>query len=187
MLFHEPGQGRKVAALSVKSMCDGIYYKKGEMTMNDTFWMQEAIKEAKLAYQEDEIPVGCIIVKDQKIIARAHNSKEKHNNSLHHAEINAIAQASAYLKDWRLSDCDMYVTLEPCLMCCGAIINARLRFVVYGAYDIKGGAVESLTHSFDIKGLNHKVNYLGGVLQADCAQLLKDYFKHKRDENHPQL
>ena len=155
--------------------------------MKDIDFMQEALLEAKKALEKDEIPVGCVIVKDQKVIARAHNSKEQYKNSIYHAEINAINQACAMLNDWRLSDCDLYVTLEPCLMCCGAMINARIRRVTYGAYDPKVGAVESMAKTFETKGLNHTILYLGGVLKEESSSLLKQYFKNKRDESHPDL
>ena len=148
--------------------------------MNDAHWMQMALQQAKLALLEDEIPVGCVIVKDNRIIASAHNQKEKYRNSQYHAEMIALHQASQVLQDWRLQDCDVYVTLEPCLMCCGALIQARVRRVIYGAYDPKVGAVESIAHSFDTKGLNHSVLYLGGVLQQEASELLKQYFQKKR-------
>lgn len=155
--------------------------------MDDLFFMKEALREAQLALLENEVPVGCVIVKNNKIIARAHNKKENNKNSLHHAEIIAINEASKTLNSWRLHDCDVYVTLEPCIMCAGALIQAQVRRVIYGAYDFKSGAVESIAKTFDIKALNHKIDYLGGVLEADSKSLLKHYFKHKRDENKPNL
>ena len=155
--------------------------------MDDLIFMQAALAEARLSLQEDEIPVGCVIVKDNKIIAQAHNQKQKYKNSQYHAEMIALFQATKALNDWRLQDCDVYVTLEPCLMCCGALIQARVRRVIYGAYDPKVGAVESIINTFDIKGLNHQILYLGGILKEESSSLLKQYFKHKRDENHLDL
>ena len=107
-------------------------------------YMKIALKEAQIAYLEDEVPVGCVIVKDDKIIARGHNKKEKNNNAILHAEIVALNKAQKKLNDWHLNDCTMYVTLEPCLMCTGAIIQTRIKKVVYGCLDPKGGAIESV-------------------------------------------
>lgn len=143
--------------------------------------MKQALEEASLALNEDEIPVGCVIVKDNQVVARGHNQKERQKNSQYHAEMIALFNATNYLNDWRLQDCDVYVTLEPCLMCCGAMIQARVRRVIYGAYDPKVGAVESTAKIFDAKGLNHKITYLGGVLKEESSELLKQYFKDKRE------
>lgn len=145
-------------------------------------YMLEALKEASKALELDEVPVGCVIVKDDKIIARAHNIKESSNNPAGHAEILAIQQAAKYLNNWRLNDCELYVTLEPCLMCCGAIIQARIKKVYYGAVDTKAGGAESLAHTFDLQGLNHYVSYDGGILEKECQKLLSDYFKTKREK-----
>ena len=148
--------------------------------MKEIFYMQEAIKEAKKAQKIDEVPIGCVIVKDGVIIARGYNKKEKSQDVTSHAEIVAIRKASKKLNNWRLIDCDLYVTLEPCIMCCNAIVQSRIRKVYYGAIDVKGGGVESLIRSFDIQGLNHNVLSQGGILENECSNLLKDYFKEKR-------
>ena len=142
--------------------------------------MRCALKEAQKAMEKDEVPVGCVIVLDGVIIARAHNKKETNNNPLGHAEMIAIQKATKKLGDWRLKDCEMYVTLEPCLMCCGALIQSRIKKVYYGAKDEKGGGVESLAYTFEIQGLNHYVNYEGGIMEKECQNLLSNYFKSKR-------
>ena len=148
--------------------------------MEHNLYMHEAIKEAKKAQKIDEVPIGCVIVKDGCIIARGYNKKEKKQDVTSHAEIEAIRKASKKLNNWRLVDCDLYVTLEPCIMCCSAIVQSRIRKVYYGAIDAKGGGVESLVRSFDIQGLNHNVLSQGGILEEECSNLLKDYFKQKR-------
>lgn len=147
-------------------------------------FMRAALKEAQKAFDKEECPIGCVIVKDGKIIARGHNLKVTQNNALKHAEMVAINKASRKLGDWRLTDCDMYVTLEPCTMCSGAIIQSRIRKVFFGAYDPKGGAVASCNDIFDLShGHNHLVAYEGGVLQEDCATLLKEFFRSVRKRN----
>lgn len=150
--------------------------------MEDIEFMKLALKEAKKAFVMDEVPVGCVIVKDGVVIAKAHNLKEKEHLAISHAEINAIKKASKKLNNWRLNDCTMYVTLEPCPMCCGALIQARIKKVIFGAYDPNGGGVASLTHTFDIQFLNHIVQWDAGLMQEQCLQILKDYFKTKREK-----
>lgn len=144
--------------------------------------MKEAIKEAKKAYSKDEVPIGAVIVKDNKIIARAHNLKEKKQVAVSHAEIEAIQKATKKLGTWHLDECDLYVTLEPCPMCAGAIQLSRIRHVYFGAYDPKGGAIESLIQLYNARGFNHYPYTSSGLLEEECAQLLKDYFKAKRME-----
>ncbi len=143
-------------------------------------FMKEALKEAKKAYEKEEVPVGCVIVKDGKIIARAHNLKETKYDTTKHAEILAIQKASKKLKSWRLIDCDMYVTLEPCSMCAGAIINSRIRKIYYGASDEKTGAIGSVFNLLEDYKFNHKVEYQSGVLQEECEEILKEFFKYLR-------
>ena len=144
-------------------------------------FMNEAYKEALKAYKEDEVPVGAVIVKDGKIIARAHNKKEKKNDCTSHAEIECIRKASKKIGDWYLKDCEIYVTLEPCVMCCGALINARIERVYFGARDLKAGALGGLFNILDQEGFNHyfKSEYLE---TNECGQILKDYFKAKRNK-----
>lgn len=141
--------------------------------------MKLAYKEALKAYKEDEVPVGAVIVKDNKVIARAHNKKEKKNDSTSHAEIECIRKASKKIGDWYLKDCELYVTLEPCVMCCGAIINARMKNVYYGARDLKAGALGGLFNLLEQKGFNHYFDY-EYLENNECSKILKDYFREKR-------
>ena len=143
-------------------------------------FMLEAYKEALKAEKIDEVPVGCVIVKDNKIIARAHNLKEKEQNVISHAEINAIKKACKKLNEMYLIDCDMYVTLEPCTMCAGAIVHSRLRKVYFGAYDYKTGAIETKNHILDEEYHNHHVLHEGGIMLNECSSILSNYFKGKR-------
>ena len=143
-------------------------------------FMKEALKEAKKAYDKLEIPVGAVIVKDGKIVARAHNQKETKCDTTNHAEILAIQKASKKLKSWRLLDCEMYVTLEPCSMCAGAIINSRIKKVYIGAMDEKTGAVGSVFNLFDDYKFNHKPEFETGILKDECEEILKSFFKGLR-------
>ena len=144
-------------------------------------FMKEALKEAKKAYNKLEIPVGAIIVKDGKIIARAHNIKEENQDTTKHAEIIAIQKASKKLETWRLNDCEMYVTLEPCAMCAGAIIQARLKKLYIGTMDTKTGACGSVLNLLKDFKFNHNVELETGVLKDDCEQILKSFFKELRE------
>ena len=146
-------------------------------------FMKEAIKEARKAELIDEVPIGCVIVKDNKIIARGHNVRESEKNPIGHAEIMAIKKASKKLDSWRLEDCDIFVTLEPCIMCAGAIIQSRLRKVYFGAFDPKGGAFGSSIDVLNAKNINHHPEIITGILKEECANILTSYFKSKRDRN----
>lgn len=143
-------------------------------------FMKAALKEAKKAYDKLEVPVGAVIVKDGKIIARAHNLKETKYDTTKHAEILAIQKASKKLNSWRLIDCEMYVTLEPCSMCAGALINSRIKKVYIGASDQKTGAVGSVFNLLEDYTFNHKVEYEKGILQDECESILKEFFKELR-------
>ena len=143
-------------------------------------FMKEALKEAKKAYDKLEVPVGCVIVKNGKIIARSHNQKETKLDTTKHAEILAIQKASKKLEAWRLIDCEMYVTLEPCSMCAGAIINSRIKKVYIGTLDPKTGAAGSVLNLFEDYKFNHKVEIEKGILQEECEGILKDFFKKLR-------
>ena len=143
-------------------------------------FMKAALKEAKKAYDKLEVPVGAVIVKDRKIIARAHNLKETKNDTTKHAEILAIQKESKKLNSWRLIDCEMYVTLEPCSMCAGALINSRIKKVYIGASDQKTGAVGSVFNLLEDYTFNHKVEYEKGVMQEECENILKEFFKKLR-------
>ena len=144
------------------------------------YYMEQALKEAEKAYKKLEVPVGAIIVKNGKIIARAHNQKEEKKDTTRHAEILAIQKASKKLQSWRLIDCEMYVTLEPCSMCAGAIINSRIKKVYIGALDEKTGAAGSVLNLFDDYTFNHKVEVEKGLLKENCENILKNFFKELR-------
>lgn len=143
-------------------------------------FMEQALKEAKKAYEKLEVPVGAVIVKDGKIIARAHNLKETKTDTTKHAELLAIQKASKKLESWRLLDCEMYITLEPCSMCAGAIINSRIKKIYIGALDEKTGAAGSVLNLFEDYKFNHKVEVEKGVMQKECENILKDFFKMLR-------
>lgn len=143
-------------------------------------FMKEALKEAKKAYQKLEIPVGAVIIKNGKIIGRGHNQKETKFDTTKHAEIIAIQKASKKIGAWRLNDCEMYVTLEPCSMCAGAIINSRIKKVYIGASDEKTGAVGSKLNLFTDYKFNHTVEFEKGILQSDCEGIIKQFFKDLR-------
>lgn len=144
------------------------------------YYMNQALKEAEKAYQKLEVPVGAVIVKDGKIIARAHNQKETKTDTTKHAEILAIQKASKKLKSWRLIDCEMYVTLEPCSMCAGAMINSRIKKVYIGAMDEKTGAVGSVLNLFEDYTFNHRVEVETGIMEKECQETLKRFFKELR-------
>lgn len=144
-------------------------------------FMQEALKEAKKAENKLEVPVGCVIVKDGKIVARAHNLKETKTDTTKHAEIIAIQKASKKLEAWRLLDCEMYITLEPCSMCAGAIIQARIKKVYIGAMDEKTGACGSVLNLLQDYPFNHIVEVETGIEKEKCEKILKEFFKKLRE------
>ena len=144
-------------------------------------FMKAAIKEAKKAAEKDEVPIGAVIAVDGKIVARAHNLMEKSQIATAHAEILAINKACKKLKSWRLDNAEMYITVEPCAMCAGAIANARIEKVYFGAYESKSGCAESLYPVLKTNGLNHSTEHVGGIEQEVCSMLLKNYFKGKRN------
>lgn len=143
-------------------------------------FMREAIKQAKKAASIGETPVGAVIVQDGKIIARGYNKRETKKNALMHAEIIAINKACKKLGGWRLPRCDMYITLEPCPMCSGAIINSRIDNVYFGAYDKKSGCAGSTVNLFENGMFNHSVNIVGGIMENECAQILSSFFRELR-------
>ena len=147
--------------------------------MNIKF-MKSAIKQAQIAQKKDEVPIGAVIVLDGKIIARAHNLMEKTQLATAHAEILAINKACKKLKSWRLDNAEMYVTIEPCAMCAGAIANARIKNVYFGAYEPKSGSAVSKFNVLSNSGLNHTVEFEGGIMEETCANIIKNYFKAKR-------
>jgi len=141
--------------------------------------MYEALLEAKKAAEENEVPVGAVIVKNGEIIARGRNMREKKQNPLSHAELEAINEASKKLNSWHLDDCELYVTLEPCPMCTGAIINSRIKTVIFGAYDLKAGCMDSVINLCDYP-FNHKVEIYGGICEEECAEILRNFFENLR-------
>ncbi len=144
-------------------------------------FMNLAIKEAEKAVLKDEVPIGAVIVKEDRVIAKAHNLMEKTQIATAHAEILAINKACKKLKSWRLDGAEMYVTIEPCSMCAGAIVNARIKKVYFGAYESKsGGAISKFNILLD-SGLNHKTEFEGGVKEEICSNIIKSYFKGKRN------
>lgn len=145
-------------------------------------YMEQALIEARKAYEKEEIPVGAIIVRDNKIIARAHNIKEEKNDTTKHAEIIAIQKASKKLGSWRLNDCEMYVTLEPCAMCAGTLIQSRIKKVYIGTMDLKTGACGSVLNLLEDYTFNHKVEIEKGIMQQECETILKDFFKMLRSK-----
>ncbi|MBR4241046.1 MAG: tRNA adenosine(34) deaminase TadA [Eubacterium sp.] len=144
-------------------------------------YMKKAIALAMESEKEGEVPVGAVIVKDGKIIATGRNRRESEKNALHHAEIEAIDGACKALGGWRLFGCDLYVTLEPCPMCAGAIINSRIKTVYFGAYDNKAGSFGSVA-DFNRIPYNHKPEIIAGVMEKECSELLTDFFKKLRDK-----
>ncbi len=146
----------------------------------DIFFMRIAIEEALLAFNEGEVPVGAVLVMDNKVIAKAHNCRETTNDPTGHAEILALRSGAGGDNRWRLTCAALYVTKEPCVMCAGAMLNARLGRLVYGCKDEKGGAVDSLYKLLSDKRLNHQVETLSGVLGEECAEILKNFFKSRR-------
>ncbi len=149
------------------------------MERDDAFFMKKAMMQAKVALKRDEVPVGAVIVRDGAVIARGHNTRESAKNPCGHAEMSAILACAKKLGGWRLSGCTLYVTLEPCPMCAGAIINARIPRVVFGAYDPKAGCLGSKADLMAL-GFNHRAEVTGGVLAEECGRLLSDYFAEKR-------
>lgn len=148
----------------------------------DEFWMKMALELAQKAAEKDEVPVGAVLIDSEgKKIAQGFNLRESLHTSLGHAEILALHRASKLKKSWRLLDTTLYVTLEPCLMCAGALIQSRVKRVVFGAYDPKGGAFGTLYNVAQDKRLNHQIEVVGGFMEHECAQLLKNFFKMKRN------
>lgn len=150
------------------------------VTHNDEYYMAKALTLAQQAAMIDEVPVGCIIVHDGRIIAKAYNKKEHTQQAIDHAEIRALQSASRHLKSWRLDGCTLYVTLEPCMMCMGAIIQSRIARVVYGASDPKGGCCHTVINIENIHGFNHYPLITSGIMAEQCASVLTSYFKAKR-------
>ena len=146
-------------------------------------YMKEALKQAKKAYALGEVPIGCVIVYGDKIIARGYNRRNTDKNTLAHAEITAINRASKKIGDWRLEDCTLYVTLEPCQMCAGAIVQSRITNVVMGCMNPKAGCGGSILNILEMPEFNHQVNVIRGIMEEECSQILQDFFKELRIRN----
>ena len=168
----ESGQSRKTAAIRT-SKCVCFFYVGDVMDK----YMNEALKEAKKAYKKGEVPIGAIVVKNNKIISRGYNQKEKNKIATHHAEILAINKACKKINNWRLIDCTLYVTVEPCLMCCGAIIQSRIKKVVYGIPNENYGGIESIATSFK----NTNITVEKGIMKDECLTILQKFFNEKRN------
>ena len=152
---------------------------------NDEYYMKEALRQARRAFAADEVPVGAVIVREGQIIARAWNQVEMLKDATAHAEMLAITQAEAAVEDWRLTDCDLYVTKEPCPMCAGAIVHARLRRVIFGCPDAKGGGAGGLLNILQMPQLNHRSEITPGVMAEVCLHLLREFFRARRQSSLP--
>lgn len=148
----------------------------------DEKYMKEAIRQAKKAWKMEEVPIGCVIVHEEKIIGRGYNRRTTDKNPLAHAELAAIKKASKKMGDWRLEDCILYVTLEPCQMCSGAIVQARVKRVVIGCMNPKAGCAGSILNLLQVERFNHQVEITSGVLEAECSQMMKGFFKELREK-----
>ncbi len=148
----------------------------------DEKYMKAALREAKKAYKLEEVPIGCVIVQEDKIIARGYNRRNTDKNTLAHAEMSAIRKASKKTGDWRLEDCTMYVTLEPCQMCAGAIVQSRLGKVVIGSMNPKAGCAGSVINLLQMKQFNHQVEMVTGVLEEECSTMLSGFFQELREK-----
>ena len=153
---------------------------KNSKIKDDKWFMEQAYKEALKAYKKNEVPIGAVIVKDGKIIARGHNERELKQDATLHAEITAIRKACKKLNSWRLNDCDIYVTLEPCAMCAGALIQSRIKTLYIGALDPRAGAAGSEIGVFKIKEFNHRVEVVYGIMEEECSEILKRFFRELR-------
>ncbi|HEX3021926.1 MAG TPA: tRNA adenosine(34) deaminase TadA [Lachnospiraceae bacterium] len=150
--------------------------------MVDIKFMKEALRQAKKAEMINEVPIGCVIVYEDRIIARAYNRRNIDRNTLAHAELLAIKKASKVIGDWRLEDCTMYVTLEPCQMCSGAIVQARMKEVVIGSMNAKAGCAGSILNLLQMEQFNHQVEVVTGVMESECSEMLKQFFRRLREE-----
>src|SRR5438093_12602063 len=153
------------------------FYKNGE---RDAAFMREALRQAQKAYEVDEVPVGAVVVRAGRIIGRAYNQVELLKDATAHAEMLALTQAEAGVGDWRLTDCNLYVTKEPCAMCAGAIVHVRLRRLIFGCADPRAGAAGSVINLLQLPSLNHRCETTSGVLQDECAAILQKFFREKR-------
>jgi tRNA(adenine34) deaminase len=167
---------------NMKLVVEDAIVSQKEMKNNDEIYMREALKEAKKAYQKQEIPVGAIIVYQDKIIARAHNTRVSEKQVFTHAEIKAINKACKKINSWVLEDCTIYVTLEPCMMCTGGLLQSRIKRIVYATNEPKHGVIESIDQVLDNHKLNHHIEITKGILQEEASQLLKNFFHELRQK-----
>jgi tRNA(adenine34) deaminase len=149
---------------------------------NDEYFMREALRQAQKAYDAEEVPVGAVVVRAGKIIGRAHNQVELLKDATAHAEMLALTQAEAAVGDWRLTDCDLYVTKEPCPMCAGALAHTRIRRLVFGCTDSSAGAAGSVMNLLQMPTLNHRCDVASGILKDECSAILQSFFRKRRDE-----
>ena len=182
----QPSNERKGEFFSEKIYSNMTIHDETNNITNDIephiYYMNLALDEARLAMRENEVPVGAVIVHKSRIIAQAHNQREQLNDPTAHAEMIAITQAAQALNSWRLEDCTLYVTLEPCPMCAGAILQARIPTLVYGASDPKAGAVRTLYRLLEDERLNHRTEVFHSILAEPCGQILSEFFQRKRAE-----
>ena len=164
----------------IKEQMERELERQREQRQADEIYMKEAIKQAKKAYAIQEVPIGCVIVHEGKIIARGYNRRTTDKNPLEHAEISAIRKASKKLEDWRLEECTLYVTLEPCQMCAGAIVQARISRVVVGCMNPKAGCAGSIFNLLQVPAFNHQAELVTGVRGEECSQMMKQFFKELR-------
>src|SRR5438309_8939935 len=149
---------------------------------SDHYFMGEALRQALRAYEAEEVPIGAVVVRAGRIIARAFNQVELLKDATAHAEMLALTQAEEAVGDWRLTDCDLYVTKEPCAMCAGAIVHVRLRRLIFGCADPRAGAAGSVINLLQLPSLNHRCEITSGVLENECASILQDFFRKRRDQ-----
>lgn len=161
------------------NLTNNNFILENKLQTEDEKFMLLALEQAKIAYKENEVPIGAVVVKNGEVVGKGYNRRENGKNALYHAEIMAIDDACKNLGGWRLWECDLYVTLEPCPMCAGAIINSRIKKVVYGSADYKAGSCGSIINIFSLP-YNHKPDCVGGVLSLECSELLSDFFKNLR-------
>lgn len=181
--YEELGKSERRRLARLKRRLEALEEEKKRIAKQDAIdckYMKEAIRQAKKAAEIGEVPIGCVIVKDHKIIARGYNRRNTDHSTLSHAEITAIRKASKKLNDWRLEGCTLYVTLEPCQMCAGAIVQARIPRVVMGSMNPKAGCGGSVLNILQMEEFNHQTEVKRGVLEKECSQVLKDFFKKLR-------
>ena len=178
---HRPAARSNVIGYPVDGRQGAGYTLKMLEPLPDEYFMREALRQAQKAHAAAEVPVGTVIVREDKIIARAYNQVELLKDATAHAEMLALTQAEAAVGDWRLTDCDLYVTKEPCAMCAGALVHTRIRRVIFGCADPASGAAGSMMNLLQMPTLNHRCEITSGVLHKECTAILQDFFRKRRD------